>query len=78
VVNLAARLESQARPGEVLVHGEVYEQVAAEFPTVPAEQLQLKGFADPVPARRLGAVAGELPLSLGRSALAAPSIATRI
>jgi adenylate cyclase len=67
VVNLAARLESQARPGEVLVHGEVYEQVAAEFPAVPAEQLQLKGFADPVLARRLGAVAGELPLSLGRA-----------
>ena len=61
VVNLAARLEAQARPGEMVVHGDVYQQVAAEFPAVPAEALQLKGFTDPIPARRLGAVAGELP-----------------
>jgi len=67
VVNLAARLETQARPGEVLVHGDVYQQVAAEFPAVPAEALQLKGFTDPIPARRLGGVAGELPRSLGRA-----------
>jgi len=67
VVNLAARLEAQARPGEVVVHGDVYEQVAAEFPAVPAEALDLKGFTDPIPARRLGAVAGELPATLGRA-----------
>jgi len=67
VVNLAARLEAQARPGEVVVHGDVYQRVAAEFPAVQAEALQLKGFADPIPAHRLGAVAGELPLSLGRA-----------
>ena len=67
VVNLAARLEGQARPGEIVVHHDVYQQVAAEFPAVPAEALQLKGFTDPIPARRLGAVAGELPTSLGRA-----------
>jgi adenylate cyclase len=67
VVNLAARLESQARPGEVVIHGDVYEHVAGEFPTVPAEALQLKGFADPIPARRLGGGAGELPRRLGRA-----------
>ena len=67
MVDLAARLEAQARPGEVMVHGDVYQQVASEFPAVPAEALQLKGFADPIPARRLGAAAGELPQSLGRT-----------
>ena len=67
VVNLAARLETQARPGEVVIHGEVYQHVAAEFPAVRAEALQLKGFTDPIPAHRLGGIAGALPRRLGRA-----------
>ena len=67
VVNLAARLETHARPGEVVIHGDVYRHVATEFPTVRAEALQLKGFTDPIPAHRLGGVAGELPRRLGRA-----------
>ena len=41
--------------------------MAAEFPTVQAEALQLKGFTDPIQAHRLGGVAGALPRQLGRA-----------
>jgi adenylate cyclase len=58
VVNLAARLESQTRPGEILVSRDVYDQVAADFPGVPEERLALKGFRDPVSAHRLQARTG--------------------
>jgi len=55
VVNLAARLESKTHPGEVLISGDVYEKVAADFPGVTEERLALKGFRDPVAAYRLRA-----------------------
>ena len=48
VVNMAARLEGQAKPGEILIHSEVYEEVAADFPDAPSESLWLKGFQEPV------------------------------
>jgi len=54
VVNLASRLEGQARPGEILVQDSVYEKVAADFPDARPEVLALKGFRDPVVAYRLG------------------------
>lgn len=53
VVNLAARLEGQARPGEILIHGSVYAKVAASFPDMCSETLALKGFQEPVVAYRL-------------------------
>jgi adenylate cyclase len=53
VVNLASRLEDQASPGEVLVDQRVYEQVAGDYPGVPAEQLAIRGFDTPVPAYRI-------------------------
>jgi len=52
-VNVAARLEQAAAPGEVLVgegtHALVHEAVVAE----PVEALRLKGKSEPVPAFRL-------------------------
>jgi hypothetical protein len=48
VVNLAARLKDQTRPGEILVDQSVYEWVAEAFPEIPAETLTLKGFPEPV------------------------------
>jgi class 3 adenylate cyclase len=48
VVNMAARLEGQAQPGEILIHSEVYEKVASDFPDSPSESLWLKGFPEPV------------------------------
>ena len=59
-VNVAARLEQAARPGQVLIgeatHALVYEAVEAE----PVEPLELKGKREPVPAFRLLRV-GEAP-----------------
>jgi hypothetical protein len=54
VVNLAARLEGQARSGEVLVDEPVFRQVAAQIEDVEAETVDLKGFDEPVRAYRLG------------------------
>ena len=48
-VNLAQRLESQARPGEVLVSQTVYEKVSAWVEAVPREPVKLKGKSQPVP-----------------------------
>jgi adenylate cyclase len=48
-VNLAQRLESQARAGEVLVSQAVYDKVASEVEAAPREPVKLKGKAKPVP-----------------------------
>jgi Adenylate and Guanylate cyclase catalytic domain len=55
VVNLAARLQGKARPGEIVVSKESYERVSEDFPDVPAELLTLKGFPGAVSAYRLNA-----------------------
>lgn len=54
VVNLAARLEEKAQPGEILVQTEVYDKVASDFPEACPETLRLKGFRDPVVGYHLG------------------------
>jgi adenylate cyclase len=48
-VNLAQRLESQARAGEVLVSETVYERIASAVEAVPREPVKLKGKSQPVP-----------------------------
>ena len=48
-VNLAQRLESQARPGEVLISQPVFEAVADFVEALPREPVKLKGKAQPVP-----------------------------
>src|SRR3989454_566497 len=48
-VNLAQRLESQARAGEVLVSQTVYEKVAVEVEAAPRDPVKLKGKSKPVP-----------------------------
>jgi adenylate cyclase len=48
-VNLAARLMSQAMPGEVLVSGRVQSVIATEFSTDPRPPIRLKGKAEPLP-----------------------------
>jgi len=47
-VNLAQRLESQARAGEVLVSKPVYDKVARVVDAAPREPVKLKGKAQPV------------------------------
>jgi adenylate cyclase len=61
VVNLAARLEAKTRAGEILLSGDVYAKVAADYPGVPEERLALKGFKDPLAAYRLQS-RGDMPL----------------
>ena len=59
VTNLASRLQSQAAAGELLLSDEAYRRTRewlAEHSMLPArEELILKGFREPVPARRIGA-----------------------
>ncbi|MBI2868066.1 MAG: adenylate/guanylate cyclase domain-containing protein [Chloroflexi bacterium] len=52
-VNVAARLQSLAQPGEVLVTSPVYEQVAQDFPGAPDRQVKLEGRTEPVTVYRL-------------------------
>jgi class 3 adenylate cyclase/acid stress-induced BolA-like protein IbaG/YrbA len=61
-VNLAQRLESQARAGEVLVSQPVYDKVAPEVDAAPRDPVKLKGKSKPVPLweiRRAKVVATE-------------------
>ena len=53
VVNLAARLQSKASAGEILISEETYQKHAANFTEATSEQVTLKGFREPVVAYRL-------------------------
>jgi adenylate cyclase len=53
VVNLAARLQSKAGAGEILISEESYLKHPEKFPEAKAEQAVLKGFREPVRAYRL-------------------------
>ena len=55
VVNTAARLQGEAKPGEVLIMETTYLPVAADFPDAPQRSLTLKGKSEPVPVRVLNA-----------------------
>ena len=55
VVNTAARLQGEARAGEVLVMAETYGPVAAQFPDAPERTLKLRGKEKPLVARVLRA-----------------------
>jgi adenylate cyclase len=48
VVNTAARLQSRAEGGEIVVSDEVYKQVAASYPDAEPASLSLKGKSEPV------------------------------
>jgi class 3 adenylate cyclase/tetratricopeptide (TPR) repeat protein len=59
-VNVAARLEQAAQPGEVLIGGETLRLVHEVVEVEPVEPLALKGKSEPVQAWRLLAVTGEM------------------
>jgi adenylate cyclase len=66
VVNQAARLQAQAKAGEILVSDQAYAQVAGSYPGAKPETLTLKGFREPATAYRLtadgaAAVSGDAP-----------------
>jgi class 3 adenylate cyclase/tetratricopeptide (TPR) repeat protein len=58
-VNVAARLEQAASPGEILIGSETLRLVRDAVEAEPVEPLELKGKAEPVPAFRLLDVRGE-------------------
>ena len=64
-VNVAARLESAAQPGEVLIGQPTLALVRDAADVEPIEPLELKGKSDPVPAYRLLGV-HEVPERAGR------------
>jgi class 3 adenylate cyclase/tetratricopeptide (TPR) repeat protein len=57
-VNVAARLEQAAQPGEILIGGETLRLVLEAVDAEVVEPLELKGKADPVAAARLLALTG--------------------
>lgn len=52
-VNLAARLESAAAPGTVLITHDCFKHVRGLFEVEPLDPLQLKGFSEPVAVYRV-------------------------
>ena len=56
-VNVAARLESAASPGEILLGADTHDLVRDDVTDEPVQPLALKGKAEAVPAWRLQAVA---------------------
>ena len=59
-VNLAARLEQAAQPGEILIGDATLQLTQDAVEVEPVEPLALKGKAEPVPAHRLLSVHGEM------------------
>ena len=59
-MNVAARLEQAAQPGEVLIGSSTHSLVAQAVETVAVDPLELKGKTERVPAFRLLAVTGTL------------------
>ena len=51
VVNTAARLQAEAKAGQIVISERVYREVAERYPNVPLVELQLKGKTEPVAAR---------------------------
>jgi adenylate cyclase len=51
VVNTAARLQGQAKPGQIVMSEAVYQVVANRYPDAPAQTLELKGKSEPVAVR---------------------------
>jgi len=47
-VNVAARLEAEAAPGEILISQKTYDAVAFDFPQAARRDLLLKGKSEPV------------------------------
>jgi class 3 adenylate cyclase/tetratricopeptide (TPR) repeat protein len=65
VVNVAARLEQGAQPGEILMGADTLSLVRGAVRVEPVEPLSLRGKADAVPAfRLLGVVAGAARVGL--------------
>ncbi len=58
MINLAARLQGAAHPGEVLVSSGAYDQLGASVGAGGPRRLQLKGIEHPVTAFAVHALEG--------------------
>ncbi len=67
-VNVAARLEQVAAPGEILLGAETNRMVRDAAVTEPIDPVELKGKAEPVPAYRLTSVTPVAPGRMRRMA----------
>lgn len=70
-VNVAARLEQAAKPGEILIGQATHRLVRDEVTVEPVEPLSLKGKSQPVPAWRLVEVVAQM---VGARRLASPLV----
>ena len=61
VVNLASRLEALAKPGEVVVDGKAFSHIAEDYPDIASEELNVRGFSEPVEVFRIGKADRESP-----------------
>ncbi len=50
VVNTAARLQGEAKPGQIVISERVFREVAERYPDAHRVELELKGKSEPVPA----------------------------
>jgi len=53
-VNLASRLEAFANPGEIMVDVQAFSQLSADYQGLKPETLDVRGFAEPIQAYRIG------------------------
>jgi hypothetical protein len=74
-VNLAARLESAAMPGMVLIAHSTYQHVRGVFDFQPLEPIQAKGFSEPV---RVYNVLAAKPRSFGTRRRGIEGVVTRM
>ena len=65
-VNVAARLEQAAAPGEILIGGETHRLVREAISAQPVEPLELKGKSEPVPAFRVLEALADTPAFIRR------------
>ncbi|HIL57162.1 MAG TPA: adenylate/guanylate cyclase domain-containing response regulator [Rhodothermales bacterium] len=63
-VNLTARIQSQAAPGEVLISEATRQSVAAGLTLAETREAGLKGFAENVPLHSVRAISGEYAAAL--------------
>ena len=50
-VNTAARLQGEAKPGQMIMTERVYQETSTRYPDAPRVELQLRGKSQPVTAR---------------------------
>ena len=73
-INVAARMQSAARPGTVLVTGETWRSAKAAYEGVALGGLQIKGKAEPVDAWEIQGLLAEPGSGRGLTGLASPLV----